>query len=180
MILLIGASASGKTQVAKYLSYKYGIHKAITHTTRAPRKGEKNGVDYYFVSQEEFLSLLASCFFVEHTFYGGNYYGCAKNQIAENTLVVVDPNGLRSFLALRNSHIVTFFLEAKREEREERMRMRGDTEEQIQKRLAFDDQEFSIGRVGKTDFIISTTKRSIEEIADEIYQKYQDRLTKLH
>ncbi len=178
MIILVGASASGKTEVSKLLCAKYGFQKAITHTTRAPRKGEVNGVDYFFVTKEKFLELLTSCFFVEHTFYGGNYYGCGKDQISENKVVVVDPNGLKSFLALHNPRVVTFFLEASREEREERMRYRGDKEELIQKRLAFDEVEFSKGRIAKTDFVIPTSGRKLEEIAQEVYSSYQNELKK--
>ena len=53
MILLIGPSASGKTEISKLLGLRYGISKAITHTTRAPRNGEVYGVDYYFVQEED-------------------------------------------------------------------------------------------------------------------------------
>ena len=48
MILLIGASASGKTEIAKELTKLFGIEKAITTTTRLPRINEKNGVEFFF------------------------------------------------------------------------------------------------------------------------------------
>ena len=54
MLILIGPSASGKTEVAKLLAKKYNITKIVTYTTRAPRVNEVNGVDYNFVSVEEF------------------------------------------------------------------------------------------------------------------------------
>ena len=54
MIVLTGASASGKTEVAKLLFIKYDIKKVITHTTRPIRLGEKRGVDYHFVDVEKF------------------------------------------------------------------------------------------------------------------------------
>ena len=57
MLILIGASASGKTEVAKTLAKKYNITKIVTYTTRAPRINERNGVDYNFVSVEEFAKL---------------------------------------------------------------------------------------------------------------------------
>ncbi|MDD4005965.1 MAG: guanylate kinase, partial [Bacilli bacterium] len=71
MIILVGASASGKTEIAKILTRKYGIVKAITHTTRDMREGEKNGVDYFFVSKDEFAALAKQNAFVETTFYNG-------------------------------------------------------------------------------------------------------------
>ena len=57
MIILYGPSACGKTEVAKLLASSYSIKKVITHTTRSKRVNEVNGVDYYFVTKEEFLSL---------------------------------------------------------------------------------------------------------------------------
>ena len=67
MILLVGASASGKTEIAKYLRTRYGMVKAITHTTRAMRVGERQDVDYHFVSKDEFLRLKGEAAFVERT-----------------------------------------------------------------------------------------------------------------
>ena len=57
MILLIGASASGKTEVAKVLLSKFGMKKAITHTSRPIRPSEVDGVDYHFVTKETFQRL---------------------------------------------------------------------------------------------------------------------------
>ena len=54
MLILIGPSASGKTEVAKYLKKMYHIDKIITYTTRNPRENELKDVDYHFISLEEF------------------------------------------------------------------------------------------------------------------------------
>ena len=69
MLILIGPSASGKTEVAKLLAKKYNITKIVTYTTRTPRVNEVNGVDYNFVSVEEFAKLTEENFFVETTYY---------------------------------------------------------------------------------------------------------------
>ena len=58
MIVLAGASASGKTEAAKVLASKYGITKVITTTTRAMRVNEINGRDYFFVSEEQFKKMI--------------------------------------------------------------------------------------------------------------------------
>ena len=79
MIVLSGASASGKTEAAKMLMVKYGIQKAITTTTRPVRCNEVNGKDYFFVSKEVFEQMIKEDRFVEHTLYNGNYY--ADDQI---------------------------------------------------------------------------------------------------
>lgn len=178
MILLIGASASGKTETAKLLRSEYGIAKAITHTSRQPRAGEKNGVDYFFVTKNAFETLLKEDFFVEHTFYNGHYYGCSKAQVNDDKCVVVDPNGLRSFLALHDSSIITFYLKASEETRKNRMRSRGDKDEEIIHRLVNDRKDFAPENIEKTDFVISTDGRTLEQIAKDIYSKYLSMLQK--
>ena len=97
MIVLSGASASGKTEAAKMLMAKYGIRKAITTTTRSMRIHEQNGRDYFFVTREQFDQLIKEDKFVEYTLYNGNYYGSTKDQIANDRVVVIDLEGLKSF-----------------------------------------------------------------------------------
>ena len=69
MIILIGPSASGKTEIAQILEKKYNLKKVITHTTREKRINEKENVDYYFVSKETFLDMIKQNKLVEYTFY---------------------------------------------------------------------------------------------------------------
>lgn len=171
MILLVGPSASGKTEAAKCLRSRYGIVKVVTHTTRAPREGERDGVDYHYVSKEEFLKLKAEDAFVETTEYSGNYYGCSKAEIGESKCVVVDPNGLKSFLALNDNRIVTFYLRAKEDTRRERMRARHDEESLIKQRIENDRKTF-IGIEELTDYAITTDRRPLVDIVSEIYERY--------
>jgi Guanylate kinase len=178
MILLVGASASGKTEIAKYLRAKYGIVKAITHTSRAPRLGEKDGVDYFFVDEATFLALKAENKFVETTYYNGHYYGCSKSQVNDDKCVVVDPNGLKNFLALKDPRLITFYLKAPASVREQRMQGRGDDPKLIAERLANDKTAFGKGKIEATDFVIQTGSRTIEEIGDDIYKKYMAALAK--
>ena len=65
MIILCGASASGKTVTALELQRKYGLSKAVTTTTREKRVGESDGVEYFFISKEEFQKRLKENKFVE-------------------------------------------------------------------------------------------------------------------
>ena len=101
MIILCGPSASGKTEVAKLLASKYNIKKAITNTTRPIRINEVNHVDYHFTSKEEFLELASKDYFVETACYNNNYYGCAKNEVADNKAVILEPQGVINFLKLK-------------------------------------------------------------------------------
>lgn len=178
MIVLTGASASGKTVTALDLQKRYGLVKAITTTTREMRTGETNGVEYFFVSKEEFQKRLNEDNFVEHSIYNGNYYGCGKDQINDDKIVVLDPNGLHSFLKLKNKNIVSFLLIADEKTRRERMVGRGDKLENVAERIKNDVIDFDQEKIGKVDFVINTENKSIEETSDLIYKLYKEKISK--
>ena len=176
MIVLSGASASGKTEAAKMLMSKYGIMKAITTTTRAMRCNEVNGRDYFFVSAEVFQQMIDDDRFVEHTLYNGNYYGSTKDQIADNRSVVIDLEGLKSYSSLNNDRIVTFYLKTSESVRFKRMLERGDKEEDAKRRIATDRILFADNQIPKVDFRIDSENKTIEQVADEIYRLYYKKL----
>lgn len=176
MIILCGASASGKTVTALELQKRYGLTKAITTTTREKRVGETNGVEYFFISKEEFQKRLAENSFVEYSIYNGNYYGCGIDQVADDKVVVLDPNGLHSFKKLKNKNIVTFLLIADEKVRRQRMNERGDKQENIEQRINNDVIDFSMDKIGEVDFIVKTNNKSIEETAQIIYENYKKKI----
>ena len=178
MIVLAGASASGKTEVAKELAKKYGITKVITTTTRKMRQGEINGKDYFFVTKEEFELMLQEGRFVEHTLYNENLYGSTKDQIMHNRSVVIDPAGLRAYIALNDPTIVTFFLDTDEQTRFKRMLLRGDKEEDAIKRIEHDRLAFRPENIASVDFHINSQNFGIEEVTDHVYQKYMETLKK--
>ena len=177
MIIIVGPSASGKTEVAKILKKDYDIKKAVTHTTRDPRPGERNGVDYYFVNEETFDLLKKSDAFVETTTYDDHHYGCSKAQVSENKCVILDPNGLKTFKKLKNDLIVSFQLMAAPKTREARMRLRGDKEGDIYMRIMKDQYGFSSKKLsGYVDYKIKTDKKTPQQVAEEIYVLYLEAL----
>ena len=178
MIVLTGASASGKTVTALDLQKRHGLVKAITTTTREKRVGETDGVEYFFISKEEFEKRLKENKFVEHSLYNGNFYGCGVDQISDNKIVVLDPNGLHSFLKLKNKNIVSFLLIADEKTRKSRMQSRGDKEVNIKQRIENDLVDFDLDRIGKVDFVINTENYTIEEVSDLIYKLYSEKLNK--
>lgn len=179
MIVLVGPSASGKTEAAKLLYSIYGIKKVITHTTRLMRVGEKNDVDYHFVSKEEFLKLKENDAFIETTLYNGNYYGTSKNEVADNKVLIVDPNGVKSILALNDPRIIIFRLNADSTTRFNRMIIRGDSIENIEQRITKDKDVFSEESLTFNSINIDTEKMTLLEIAKFIYERYQKELAKL-
>lgn len=172
MIVLSGASASGKTEAAKMLTSKYGIKKAITTTTRKIRCNEINGKDYFFVSGETFRQMIRDDKFVEHTLYNGNYYGSTKDQIADDRSVVIDLEGLKSYSSLNDKRIVTFYLKTSESIRFKRMLERGDNKEDAQRRIETDRTLFADQNIPKVDFRIDSENKTIEQVADEIYRLY--------
>lgn len=176
MIILVGASASGKTEICKALCYKYGFKKFVTTTTREQRSNEINGVDYFFISKDEFLNKISQDRFIEYVQYNGNYYGTEKNQIDDKTVLIVEPSGLKAFNKLNDEHIVSFLLIARKSVRKERMIFRGDDLSQIEERLKVDDFNFNKKHVGKVDFIIPSDDSGILELAEKINQLYQEKI----
>lgn len=172
MIVLAGASASGKTEVAKRLAEKYGIVKVITTTTRPIRHNEVNGRDYFFVTIENFHQMVDEEKFVEYTVYNGNMYGSTKDQIQQNKCIVIDPIGLNSYIELNDPTIVTFFLKSTEKTRYRRMIERGDTIENAKQRILNDKVAFKKEHVKNVNYKINSETRTIEEVCDEIYELY--------
>lgn len=172
MIVLAGASASGKTEVAKELARKYGVTKVITTTTREMRVNEVNGRDYFFVSKETFEQMIKDEKFVEYTLYNKSLYGSTKDQIAQNKCVVIDPAGLKAYIALNDPHIVTFFLDSDEDTRYQRMLQRGDKEDDAKARIANDRIAFRKENIADVDLHIDSQHFDVEQVTDMVYQKY--------
>ena len=175
MLILIGPSASGKTEIAKILISKYGFKKFVTTTTRTMRVNEVQDVDYHFISKEEFLERKANNEFIETAEYSGNFYGTYKKEIDDNKVLIVEPLGLSKFLEVKDYKIVTFYIEASEEIRKERMINRQDNLESIEKRLEIDRIHFSEDCKKLCDCIIDNNgSKKLEELASEIYVKYRN------
>lgn len=135
---MVGPSGSGKTSIGEVLS-RNGVQRLTTTTTRNPREGEMNGVDYYF---REF-SELDSDDFVEQTIYNGNRYGLTKeevsNQLKQHDIVHVslDKSGAEAVLATFPDEACIVFVSITEEEMIRRMEKRGDSEEAIKERIRF-------------------------------------------
>ena len=178
MIVLAGASASGKTEAAKLLASKYGITKVITTTTRPMRVGEVNGRDYFFVDKATFLKMIEEGRFVEYTEYNGYLYGSTKDQIASDKCVVIDPAGLRAYIGLHDPNIITFFLDSSEETRFKRMLERGDPLENAKSRIEHDKKAFIEETLPVVDYHINTEIFNVEEVADLINRVYKEALFK--
>ncbi|HVU07599.1 MAG TPA: guanylate kinase [Verrucomicrobiae bacterium] len=159
MLVLISApSGGGKTTlVRQLLRARPNMTRAVTCTTRAPRKGEHHGRDYYFLKAEDFLKRLQAGNFIEHATVYGNSYGILKSELlgklrsGKDVLLNVDVQGAATIREQAetepelNRALVTIFLTpTSLAEIETRLKRRNaDSPEVIQKRVAVAKQEIA-------------------------------------
>ncbi|MGI6787599.1 MAG: guanylate kinase [Acholeplasmataceae bacterium] len=174
MIIIVGASASGKTEITKMLIKKYNYHKCVTTTTREPRVGEINGVDYHFLPMPVFIERVNNDEFVEYNYYRDNYYGIQRKDITKDAVVILEPNGANELLEKMGDDIFLVLVESSLKNREARMINRGDNLDEIKKRLASDDKLFAKRKLIKIDLLINNQDQTLEELATLIHTKYVD------
>lgn len=176
MLLMAGASASGKTEIAKIIIHKYGFKKMVTYTTRPMREGEVDKIDYNFISFDEFREREINNEFVETTTYNGNCYGTRFKDAANDKVLIVDTFGANAIYEKMPNDVTIFFLESPKEIRACRMIQRGDSQQDILKRLTGDDVYFNITNLNHVDYVIDSSKKTLEVLADEIYNLYMNKV----
>ncbi|HEV2448488.1 MAG TPA: guanylate kinase [Candidatus Sulfopaludibacter sp.] len=143
VFIVSAPSGSGKsTLVSRLLSRDSSLLFSVSYTTRAPRGEEVDGVDYHFVSREDFERRIAAGEFLEHAQVFGNYYGThrevlEKARSAGRDLVLdIDVQGARQLKRQIPEAVTVFILPPSRQILEQRLRARGeDREDVIERRL---------------------------------------------
>lgn len=176
MLILVGPSASGKTEVVKLLISKYGMKKLVTYTSRSMRIGEINHVDYHFLERSDFEEKIKNNFFLEYVEYNGNYYGTSYEGLDADKVVILEPSGLKHYIREAREKIKICYITCCKEIREERMIKRGDSKENIEKRLVNDDIVFSNELNDLADWVIVDEKYTLLELTDIVYNLYKDYL----
>jgi len=158
LVLISAPSGGGKTTLCRQLlRTRRNMVRAITCTTRPPRRGEKNGVDYYFLKADDFLRRVQAGNFLEHATVYGNSYGLLKSELlgklraGKDVLLNVDVQGAASIREAAEAEpelkrvLVTIFLTPiSLSEIERRLERRGaDSPEVIRKRVASARQEIA-------------------------------------
>ena len=164
LFVVSGAAGTGKDSVVKALREAHPeIEKTVSATTRAPRPGEQEGVDYYYRTREQFQQLIENDQVVEHNFYNGNYYGTLKAEVEKRleakkvVVLVIDVHGAENIRRMFPGATTVFLLPPSEQELERRLRGRGtETEESIQERLATAKQE--LAQQDKFTLKLSTTR----------------------
>lgn len=172
MIVIIGASASGKTEISKILQKKYNYKKLVTTTTRPIRHNETNHVDYHFITKDEFEDGLKNNDFFEHALYNNNYYGIHKDDIDSNKLVIVEPNGANELLRKLPNDVFIVYVKTRQRIRKQRMLDRLDDELLVYQRLKNDKKVFKRKNINRIDLTLKNNKTCINELAIKLHEKY--------
>lgn len=169
MLVLVGESASGKSSIEKYLVDNCGYNKIVSYTTRQPREGEVDGIDYHFVSIEQFESLKEQGFFAENAVYNNWHYGVAKEDCTDDKVAVLTPHGLRQISKIKDINILSFYINVPRRDRLIKILQRGDSIEESYRRNLSDVGMFD-GIEDEVDYAIYNDgyNKSIEEMAKEV------------
>lgn len=170
MIVLVGESASGKSSIERYLVDNYGYNKIVSYTTRQPRPNEVDGIDYHFVSVDEFLKLKEQGFFAETATYNMWHYGTAKEDCADDKIAVLTPHGLRQISKVNGINVLSFYIDVPRRDRLIKILQRGDDIEEAYRRSLSDVGQFD-GIEDEVDYVVYNAQyhKSIKEMAEEIY-----------
>lgn len=147
MLLLCGKSCAGKDTIQKEL-IKMGMKSVVSYTTRPPRKGETEGIEYHFITKEDFLEKEKQGFFAETVSYNvatGEtwYYGSAVKDLDDNKAIIVNPHGLEQLKKLSSLNPISFYITAGEETIWNRLRERGDNSAEARRRLNADDKDFA-------------------------------------
>ena len=147
MIILSSPSGVGKTTLTKKLQQKYrNLKISVSHTTRAPRSNEVDGVDYNFVSHKKFEELIKKQMFYEYAKIFDNYYGTLKNYVDEtikkNDIIFdIDWQGTKQLSKFKNLNLIKIYLiTTSKEELKKRLIKRNqNTVTEIENRFNVDD-----------------------------------------
>lgn len=145
MICLVGESGTGKTSIEKYLCDQHGLKKVVSHTTRPMRKGEVNGDDYFFVSEETFAEMERNGEFAETTQFRDWHYGATIKELKGKDIFVIEPIGLRKLLDRKEElglNLTPVRIRASERHRMMRMLERGDEVDEVIRRIHNDRETF--------------------------------------
>tara|TARA_Y100001936_G_scaffold242922_1_gene280964 strand:+ start:418 stop:996 length:579 start_codon:yes stop_codon:yes gene_type:complete len=117
MVILSSPSGAGKTTISKKLQQKYQNFKiSVSHTTRTPRPNEVDGIDYFFVSHNEFKKLIQKNEFYEYAEIFGNYYGTSKKSVLDlvkkknDILFDIDWQGTKQLSKFKELNLLKIFI----------------------------------------------------------------------
>ena len=177
LVVISGFSGAGKGTLMKALLAAHPDRYAlsVSATTRDPRPGEQDGIDYFFVTDEKFHAMIKEDDFLEYAGYVGHYYGTpaafVENVIAngENPLLEIEVQGALQIRKRRPDSVLIFLMPPNAHILEERLRARGtDSDEIVAARMEQARRE--IAQIDAYDYIVINEDGAIEAAAEQIAQ----------
>lgn len=182
VFIVCGAAGTGKTTVATYLQKHHHMHRVVTHTTRQPRPGERDGVDYYFENQQS----MGRLHLLEQVTYDGAQYGSSYEGLVEGwrrgqaDVIVLDTAGAATYRQqLGRQAVIVFLTVSHLATLARRMTQRGDRQAAILLRLHSKENHRDLmlppKLVGSAHVIVndqwSATKRQLDQLVEQIVPK---------
>ena len=172
LYVFTGPSGAGKgTLISRLLAEDDRIFYSISATTRAPRPGETDGVQYYFLKKEDFEAKIAQNAFLEHAKYVDNYYGTLEAPVNEklaagkDVILEIEVQGAMQVHEKRPDAVMVFIAPPSFEELASRLRGRGTEDEaKVLKRL--ETAKGELAQQDKFDYVVvnDTVDRAVEEL----------------
>ncbi len=174
LIVISGPSGVGKDAVLRRLKARGAdFHFVVTATTRPPRPGERHGVDYYFVSTEEFQRMIAQGELMEWSIVYGDYKGVPVGPIrdalrrGQDVIMRIDVQGAAKVRALCPDAVLIFLMAESLEVLEHRLRERGtESGQDLQTRLEMMEKE--LARLPEFDYLVINREGALDETVDQI------------
>ncbi len=177
-IVISGPSGVGKGTICDRLLNELNAWYSVSVTTRSPREGEVEGVNYFFTDKKDFEERINRGEFLEYNIYNDNYYGTSKNKVLEhinngiNVFAEVDVNGAHNIKKIFPDALLIYIAPPSMEELKKRLLGRGtETEEKINARLKIAEKELQ--EIDFYDYVVvnDDLDKATEEVRKIILDK---------
>ena len=175
---IIGETASGKDSIVKKLKNwfdaPHNLRQVVSCTTRKKRENETDGVEHYFLTDNEYAAMHAYSTVIAETQIGKFRYMATYDELLKSDIYIIDPNGLENFKKIiemmnLDVELVTIYIHASLDTRIERGKFRGDDKEVFLNRVKSEENQFSRFRENKEfDYIIFNEDNMLEFAVSQV------------
>ena len=182
LLIICGKMCSGKDTIVKRLINK-GFKKVVTYTTRPKKRGEVDGVDYHYISKEDFEGKIKDGFFLEYRTCTNSFgetwcYGSAKQDILkirddQKKVIILSPTGVDKMYELKRDGSVEFrviYLKCNDTTIQIRAKRRGDKKQEILRRIESDSIDFSVMDIFAQKVVWNDEGAEIGEVIREVLE----------
>ncbi len=172
LLVISGPAGTGKGTVVKaLLAENENMHLSVSATTRSPRPGETDGVEYFFKTREEFEEMINEGAFIEYTSYNGNYYGTPKEAVlkklteGKDVILEIEVEGAGNAKRAIPEAILVFLAPPSKMILRERLTNRGtESADVIEKRMKIAERELKLAQNYNYIVVNDTVEEAVHEI----------------